>query len=188
MPALPPLMDVAAAIPDAVIDLRYATANNFLGRPVYPLAAAFLRLPTLDKLAKAADALRAKGLRLVLYDAYRPLAAQRQFWAAKPDSVFVADPKKGSNHNRAAAVDVGLAGQDGKALPMPSEFDDFTEKATQSYSEGDPSARERRETLRAAMEAAGFRSIEAEWWHYSDPDGAAWPLLDFDLDLLARRD
>ena len=188
MPALPPLMDVAAVIEDAVLDLRYATANNFLGRPVYPTAAAFLRLPTLDKLSKAAGALRSHEWRLVIYDAYRPLAAQRQFWEAKPDTTFVADPKKGSNHNRAAAVDVGLADLDGKPLPMPSEFDEFGEKAAASYAGGDAAARGRRDALRRAMEAAGFRSIEAEWWHFSDPDGAAWPLLDFDLDLLARRE
>lgn len=184
--AIPAIVDVPAIIPDAVLDIRYATANNFLSRPVYPFAAAYLRLPTAEKLAAAAESLRARGYRLVIYDAYRPMAAQRQLWAAKPDPAFVADPARGSYHNRAAAVDVALADKDGRALVMPSDFDDFSEKARLSYEGGSAPARRRRDELCQAMEAAGLRSFEQEWWHYRDPAGAAWPLLDFDFELFRR--
>jgi D-alanyl-D-alanine dipeptidase len=146
-----------------VIDLRYARAENAFGERLYGAQAkAYLREPTARKLAKAAALLKPR--RLVVLDAYRPLSVQRRMWALKPDARYVADPKKGSMHNRGAAVDVWLEG-----LPMPSEFDDFSEKARHG-----PASAE----LREAMRAAGFQSLENEWWHYSDPDGRAWSLLD----------
>jgi len=174
----PELVDLAALIPDAVLDLRYATRDNFLGEVVYGAAAARLRRPAAEKLVGVAAALRARGLRLVIYDAYRPLSAQRRMWALKPDRRYVADPARGSQHNRGAAVDAALADESGRALPMPSAFDEFGPRAAHSYAGGDPAARENRRTLREAMEAGGFLALEEEWWHYADPGGRAWPLLD----------
>jgi D-alanyl-D-alanine dipeptidase len=172
------LVDLLTAIPDCVLDIRYATARNFLGRAVYPAPRALLHESAAAKAAAAADALRREGLRLVVHDAYRPLSVQRLMWALTPDRRFVADPARGSQHNRAAALDCALADREGKPLPMPSEYDEFTHRSSHSYRGGDPAALERRAVLRRAMEGAGFRALEAEWWHYSDPDGAGWPLLD----------
>lgn len=174
----PGLVDLAALIPDAVLDLRYATTDNFLGERIYERAVALLRRPTAEKLAAAARTLREKGLRLVIYDALRPLSAQRKMWALKPDRRYVADPARGSQHNRGAAVDVSLADASGRPLPMPSEFDEFGPRAAHSYADGDAVARGNRDALRAAMEAAGFAAYELEWWHYADPQGREWPLLD----------
>lgn len=172
------LVAVLAFVPDAVLDLRYATARNFLGRPLYPSATALLRRPAAERLARAAGALRAQGLRLVVYDAYRPLSVQKAMWKAKPDTRFVADPRRGSAHNRGAAVDVGLADASGRPLPMPTDFDAFGPKAAHGAPGVPAEAAANAARLRAAMEGAGFVALESEWWHYRDPDSASWPVLD----------
>ncbi len=182
--AADPLVDARAAAPDAVLDVRYATARNMLGRAAYPLAAAYLRRSTAAKLGRAAEALRARGLRLVIYDAYRPLSVQRLLWAARPDPRFVADPARGSAHNRAAAVDVGLADADGRALEMPCAFDEFGPRAAHDAPGAAPEAAARARALRAAMESAGFEALSEEWWHYADPDARSWPVLDVPLEAL----
>ncbi|MDP3541328.1 MAG: D-alanyl-D-alanine dipeptidase [Elusimicrobiota bacterium] len=186
LPLAEPLIDLQAFIPDAVLDIRYATKDNLTGRPLYPFAAAFLRRSAADKLSRAAADLRAKGRRLVIYDAYRPLSAQKALWAAKPDPRFVADPAKGSSHNRAGAVDVALADAAGAKLAMPSDFDDFGPLARHGAPGVPPEARRNAEILRAALEAAGFVSYAGEWWHYRDPDAAEWPVLDVPFEAAAR--
>lgn len=169
-----PLVPVISSVPDAVLDLRYATARNFTGRPLYPAPIALLRRSTAALLATAASALRAKGLRLVIYDAYRPLSVQKILWAAMPDPKFVADPARGSLHNRGGAVDLGLADTKGVSLEMPTDFDAFVPAARHDGS-GNAAV------LKAAMEAAGFQSDKDEWWHYHDPAAKAWPNLDLPL-------
>ncbi|MBI3288665.1 MAG: M15 family metallopeptidase [Elusimicrobia bacterium] len=181
MTALPlqadPLVDLQAAIPDAVLDVKYATEDNVTGRRLYPFAAAYLRRSTAGKLVEAAATLRAKGLRLVIYDAYRPLSVQKALWAVRPDPRWVADPARGSSHNRGGAVDVALADRAGKTLEMPSRFDEFGPRSRHGSSAGSPGARNAA-SLKAALEAAGFESLADEWWHYRDPASRAWPLLD----------
>ncbi len=172
-PTTNPLTDVRALIPDAVLDVRYAAKDNLAGRALYPFPAVWLRRSSAEKLARAADALRAQGLRLVIFDAYRPLAAQKALWAAKPDPAFVADPAKGSSHNRGGAVDVGLADAAGKPLPAPSAYDEFG-----------PRARRRVKALDAAMTSAGFEPLAEEWWHFRDPDSKGWPILDVPFEEL----
>ena len=102
------LVPVQSMVADAVLDIRYATTANFLKRAVYPSPAAYLRKPAAEKLAHAAASLRLEGFRLVIHDAYRPLSAQKDMWQAAPDKRFVADPARGSMHNRGAAVDAAL--------------------------------------------------------------------------------
>lgn len=184
--AADPLVDVRTLVPDAVLDVRYATAQNFVGRALYPAPAAYLRRSTAVKLAKAAELLRARGRRLVIYDAYRPLSVQKEMWAAKPDRRFVADPARGSSHNRGAAVDAGLADAQGRALPMPSAFDEFGPRAAHGAPGVPPAARAEAQALMAAMAAAGFSPLPEEWWHYRDPESGAWPLLDVPIKELAR--
>lgn len=174
-PTSNPLTDLRTVIPDVVLDVRYAGKDNLAGRALYPFPAAYLRRSAAEKLAKAAGTLRAKGLRLVVYDAYRPLSAQKALWKAKPDARYVADPKKGSSHNRGAAVDVALADKDGKALPAPSRFDEFG-----------PRAKVRVPELDAAMTAAGFVPLAEEWWHFKDADAEDWPALDVPFEELKK--
>jgi len=184
--AADPLVDVRTLIPDAVLDVRYATGRNFVGRALYPAPAAYLRRSTALKLARAAELLRARGRRLVIFDAYRPLSVQKELWKAKPDRRFVADPARGSAHNRGGAVDAALADAGGRALPMPSAYDEFGPRAAHGAPGVPPEARAEAETLKAAMTAAGFSALAEEWWHYQDPESKAWPLLDVPLKELDK--
>ncbi|HUL57711.1 MAG TPA: M15 family metallopeptidase [Anaeromyxobacteraceae bacterium] len=178
----PSLVDVSARIPDAVLDLRYATPHNFLGRAVYPAGArCLLEAPVADRLARAAAHLREQGLRLVLWDCYRPLSVQREMWKLVPRPGYVADPAKGSNHNRGAAVDVSLAGPDGGPVPLPTEFDTFSAAAHARAKDVPDPARKNRDRLRAAMEAEGFRVNPMEWWHFDAPEARGAPVLDVPL-------
>jgi len=179
-----PLVDLRAVLPDAVLEIRYARADNFLGRALYSRPAAFLRRSSSEKLAKAAASLREQGLRLAVFDAYRPLSVQRAMWKAKPDPRFVADPARGSAHNRGGAVDVGLVDASGRFLPMPSAFDEFGPRAAHDAPGATPEERANARVLKAAMEAAGFSSLPEEWWHYRDPASKEWPLLDVPLEEL----
>ena len=183
-PASASLAEVVRAVPDAVPDLRYATDRNFTAKALYPAGArCLLRADVTARLVRAAAQLRRQGLRLRLYDCFRPLSVQRTLWARFPRRGFVADPDHGgSNHNRAAAVDVGLADPQGGPVELPTEFDAFDARARADAVEGvSEAARRNRAALRAAMEAAGFRVNRAEWWHYDAPEARGAPLLDAPL-------
>lgn len=177
------LVELSQLIPTICLDIRYAGNNNFLGRPVYPSARCFLRKNAAIRLARVQKRLWKEGRGLVVYDGYRPMSVQKIFWEILPDDRFVADPATGSKHNRGSAVDVGLM-ENGVVLLMPSEFDDFTEKASHGYLGGSDAARANRRELKEAMMAEGFIPYEHEWWHYDDPDWQSSPLLDLDLDSL----
>lgn len=180
----PPLADAAALIPDARLDVRYATADNLAGRPLYPAARCLLLPAVTARLERAAAALRARGYRLVLHDCYRPLSVQRALWAAAPRPGYVADPRTGSNHNRAAAVDLSLERADGTPVPLPTDYDAFVPaaRARAGAAEGvSPEARRHRDALRAAMLGAGFTPHPAEWWHFDAPEARGAPLLDLPL-------
>jgi D-alanyl-D-alanine dipeptidase len=177
------LVDVTRLIPDARLDIRYASTRNFTGRALYPVARCLLVPDAAERLARAAAALRAKGFRLLLYDCYRPLSVQRELWKARPEPGYVADPATGSHHNRGAAVDLALADRDGRPVEMPTDFDAFSPRARAWASEGlTHAARRHRDLLRAAMLAAGFTVNPLEWWHYDAPRPLTAPLLDRPLD------
>lgn len=190
LPAAPPgWADVTAVIPDAVLDARYAAADNVLGRPFAP-ARCLLRERVAARLARAATALRVAGYRLVLWDCYRTPAAQAALWAHRPDPRYVAEPRTdgdgrptaGSRHTRGAAVDVSLADAAGVPLAMPTAHDEFSAAAHRSHAlAGDGAAARHARALDAAMTRAGFVGVASEWWHYDDPDGASSPLADLDL-------
>lgn len=175
----PELVDALTLVPDAVVDLRYATPDNLIGRPLYPVARCLLLRPVAERLARAADRLRAQGLRLRLWDCYRPLSVQRALWAAYPRRGYVADPEHGgSHHNRAAAVDVALAARDGGEVELPTGFDAFG-PAAHAWAAGVPrTARANRDRLRRAMEAEGFKVNPVEWWHFDAPEAQGARLLD----------
>jgi zinc D-Ala-D-Ala dipeptidase len=178
----PVLVEVRQAIPDVVVDLRYATADNFLKEQVYPDGArCLLRREAVERLARAAEALRARGFRLRLYDCYRPRSVQWKMWRILPKPGYVADPRKGSNHNRGAAVDLTLATAAGAEVEMPTPFDTFGPAAHHGFSGGSEASRRHRELLREAMEAAGFRPNRMEWWHYDLRGATVLPVLDVPL-------
>jgi D-alanyl-D-alanine dipeptidase len=175
------LVELSKISPRILLDIRYATPNNFTGKAVYPSARCFLLREAADRLHRVQLNLEKMGLGLKVYDGYRPLAVQKIFWALVPDPRYVADPAEGSKHNRGASVDLTLVGPDGQELLMPTEFDDFTEKAGHGYMGGPEEALLNRNILRSAMEAEGFIPYEGEWWHYDDPDWKNFPILDISI-------
>lgn len=177
------LVDVASLIEDVVVDMRYATADNLFGRAVYPEGApCLLRRSTAERLAKVAERLRREdGTRLRVFDCYRPHSVQFELWKIMPVRGYVAPPKGGSVHNRGGAVDLTLANPDGESLPMPTDFDELSERAWHRYEGTSPERKRNRHRLRQAMEKEGFRSIRKEWWHYEDPEAKGAPLLDMPL-------
>ncbi|MBK8913254.1 MAG: M15 family metallopeptidase [Phycisphaerales bacterium] len=176
------LVDLAALTPPPVIDLCYATDRNFTGVVLYPAARAWLVASAAERLQRVTAELAEEGLRLVVWDAYRPLSVQRRMWEAHPDERFIAPPTRGSRHNRGASVDVALAGGDGGLLEMPTDFDEFSPRAHSAYEGCSAAARVHRDRLRAAMTAAGFVGIQDEWWHFDAPDWREHPLLDVALE------
>jgi len=170
-------VDVTTVIPDAVIDIRYATADNFTGKKLYPVARCKLRRAVATRLARVAKVLRKQDRRLLIWDCYRPRSIQDQLWKLVPDERYVANPKKGSRHNRGAAVDVALVDREGKPVTLPTKFDEFSEAAHRDKAlVGDSGAEARR--LDAAMKREGFVGMPTEWWHFDAPDAAKYPLAD----------
>jgi zinc D-Ala-D-Ala dipeptidase len=175
------LVDALRLIPDLKLDVRYATANNFTKQQVYDSAKCFLRAEVAQQLAKVQTDLKKRGLGLLIYDCYRPLAVQRKFWAIVPDDRYVANPAQGSRHNRGAAVDLSLVDKNGKPLEMPTDFDDFSEKAHRDYSRVSRKARKHRQWLQDAMQKHGFVGLKTEWWHFDFGDWKRYPLLDIPI-------
>ena len=170
-------MDVAVAIADAVIDIRYATKDNFTGRALYPVARCTLRRAVVARLVVVADVLRKRDRRLLLWDCYRPLSIQRALWRRVPDPRYVADPGVGSNHNRGAAIDLAIVDSTGAAVALPTTFDDFTPAAHRDRALAGSAGREARR-LADAMAGAGFVGLATEWWHFDAPDSANYALSD----------
>ncbi len=185
LPSLLPLdyrlIDIQTIAPDIVLDMRYATSNNFLKAPVYPVARCLLRAPVAEALKRVQADLITQGLGLKLFDCYRPLSVQRAMWKILPDSNYVANPAKGSRHNRGAAVDLTLVDAMGKELEMPTEFDDFSEKAFPDSPTMTAVARRNVDILRTAMEKQGYTAISTEWWHYDGPNWRRYGVLNQSL-------
>jgi len=172
-----PLVDAAEIVPGLIVDLAYAREDNLAGRPLYPPdAKCWLRRSVAQRLALAADALRKQGFRPVARDCTRSLEAQRALWKAHPHPGAVADPARGSLHARGVAIDLELADLLGARLRMPTAFDDFGPEAKADAPLPDGPLKQRREALKAAMYAAGFRVNPQEWWHYSRLYGWRWPV------------
>jgi len=173
------LVEVPERIPTALVELKYATDDNFMKKQVYPTGARCLLLErTLKRLAQAAQALAAQGYRLKLYDCYRPQSVQVELWKNQPRPGYVMDPQKGSTHSRGTAVDLTLVTRDGAPIEMPSAYDFFGKAAHHGYAGGPPAARAHRDALRTAMEAAGFKPNPLEWWHYELLDAWSAPVRD----------
>ncbi len=168
------LVDVTEIDPAFKLDVRYATDNNFMGGAVYEVAGAVLQRPVAEDLAKVQAELKHDGYGIVVFDGYRPFYVTVAMWLVTPEHLredFVAKPHRGSIHNRGAAVDIGLYHLDsGEQAEMPSDYDEFTERAAFDFAGGSDAVRQRRDRLIACMADHGFRVYRAEWWHFNHPD------------------
>jgi D-alanyl-D-alanine dipeptidase len=173
-----PLVDAASVVPKLIVDLRYATAGNFTGKALYPKdTVCLLRRSVAERLALAAKTLAKEKLRLVAWDCLRTPEAHAALWKAHPEAGSVADPGRGSLHERGVAVDVGLAGWDGRPVEVPTAFDAFGPAAAADAPLPDGPAKRHRDLLLAAMHSAGFRPNPKEWWHFSRLYGWRWPAV-----------
>ncbi|HEY8362514.1 MAG TPA: M15 family metallopeptidase [Tissierellaceae bacterium] len=172
-----------------IIDLRYATTNNFTGKKIYPVNVAVIRKETGEKLVKAQKIFKKDGYSLKIWDAYRPLHVQRLLFEACPIDDYVAMPPEKPitsgfkpRHNNGMAVDVTLVDKYGNELEMPSDFDDFSERAKLTYPFMSKEARKNVDYLHEVMRSVGFRSYENEWWHFVDAVEEPTPYLDIPLE------
>jgi len=188
----PDLVELVTMDPTIKLDIRYATPNNFVGRPLYAEARAFLQRPAAEALVRAHRSLRENGYGLLIFDGYRPWSVTKLFWETVSPELrekgFVANPAKGSKHNRGAAVDLSLYDlATGREVEMPSAYDEFSERADPDYAGGRDEQRARRDLLRAAMEAEGFTVDPGEWWHFNFKDWQEYPILDTPFREISQR-
>jgi D-alanyl-D-alanine dipeptidase len=180
-------VDMKEFNPRIIVDMKYATEDNFTKKRLYDSNTCFLRKSTAVKLDAVQKKLQGMKLGLKVWDCYRPLAVQRILWAILPDERYVANPEKGSRHNRASAVDVTLIDFQGEELQMPTGFDDFSPRAYHHYQDLPDQAIRNRELLKGLMEKAGFIPLSEEWWHYDDEEWVQFDMMDVSFgDLLKQ--
>ena len=184
------LVEIVKLDPDVHLDVRYATSNNFTGRPVYTQPRAFLQRPAAEALVRVNRSLRDKGYGLLVFDGYRPWSVTRLFWEITPkdkrEKGFVANPSKGSKHNRGAAVDLSMYElATGKEVVMPSAYDEFSDRADPDFAGGTAEERARRDLLRAEMEKEGFTVDPGEWWHFNYKGWEQYPILDVPFEKIS---
>lgn len=171
-------------VPHLKTDFVYATKHNFTHTALYKNPQPYALRPLAEALRKAAAALEAKGIGIILYDAYRPYSVTEKMWAIEPDARYAADPRFGSGHNRGIAVDIGLYKlSTGKLLPMPTGFDNFTDTAHSDFMNLPKTVLANRQLLKTVMEKYGLKQLSTEWWHFYIPDKKA-KILDLDFDTL----
>ena len=180
------LINIKTIIPNIVVDIKYATADNFTKKIVYPSDQCYLIDTVAQALKLAAQDFSDLGYVIKIWDGYRPLKMQHIFWKLVPDPNYVADPKQGSRHNRGCAVDVTLVDDAGQELDMGTSFDDFTTKAHRDYSNFSPVVLKNRQILQTIMEKHGFMGWHKEWWHFDFKDWEQHPILDIPFEDLER--
>jgi CubicO group peptidase (beta-lactamase class C family)/D-alanyl-D-alanine dipeptidase len=176
----PDLADLAKLDETMKLDIRYATTNNFLSTEFYSSARAFMQRPAAESLVRVNKKLKDQGYGLLIHDAYRPWYVTKMFWDATPEKYhnFVADPTKGSRHNRGCAVDLTLYDlKTGKPVSMVGGFDEFSDRSYPDYVGGTSLERWHRDLLRRSMEAEGFAVYQDEWWHFDFKDWKKYPIL-----------
>ncbi len=176
------LVDILSINPTIVLDLRYATENNFTHHKLYPVARCLLRREPAESLSAVQKDLKSRGLGLKIFDGYRPLSIQKKLWESVPDDRYVANPAKGSRHNRGAAVDLTIIDSLGRELEMPTPFDSFTEKAHCGYMKLTKKILQNRSLLEKVMMRHGFVLMSSEWWHFDFRGWGKFPVLDQPLE------
>src|SRR5688500_382135 len=185
----PDLVELVKLDPTIKLDIRYAGTNNFLGKPVYKEARAFLQRPAAESVLRAHRALKPHGYGLLIHDGYRPWAITKLFWdmTSGKQREFVADPATGSKHNRGCAVDLTLYElATGKVVQMPGDYDEMTERSHPDDTGGAAEQRARRDLLRKVMEAEGFTVEPNEWWHYNYKDWRLYPITDIPFSAIEK--
>ena len=185
----PDLVELVKLDPTIKLDIRYATSNNFLSTPLYTQARAFMQRPAAEALVRVNKTLSQKGYGLLIHDGYRPWYVTKIFWDATPDDkkMFVADPSRGSMHNRGCAVDLSLYDlKSGKEVVMPSGYDEMTPRAFANYTGGTWEQKLRREILRQTMEKEGFKVNPKEWWHFDYKDWQKYAILNVKFEDLKQ--
>ena len=183
------MIELKTLIPGVIYDLRYASKNNFMKRVMYPVNTrlTYLRLPAAQALQKVQQDLNKKGYGLKIYDAYRPYAVTVKFWELVKDERYVANPSRGSGHNRGVAVDLTLVNlQTGKELDMGTGFDNFSDTAHHTFTNLSKEIQQNRELLKSTMSKYGFTPYTDEWWHYSIPNSGKFEILDIDFKKLKK--
>lgn len=181
------LIDLEKYIPGIVLDIRYATENNFTKTKIYTQPKAYLRKPAAEALKRAQEELNKIGLGFKVYDAYRPYAATKYFYTVYHDTDFVADPRYGSIHNKGCAVDVSLVDlKTGEELQMPTPFDEFTDRARHTYNDLPQEALKNRAKLVEIMEKHGFNLLKSEWWHYNYHERSKYKLMNISFEELEK--
>jgi len=181
------LVDLEKVIPGIVLDIRYATTNNFTGEKIYTLAKAYARKPVAEALKKAQAEFNKMGYGVKMYDAYRPYKATVKFYEVYKDTTYVASPYKGSRHNRGCALDMTIIDlKTGKELQMPTEFDSFKKEAWPYSPVSDPVIKKNRETLISVMHKNGFKVTGSEWWHFDFIGWQKFEVMDIDFEELKK--
>jgi len=184
------LVELRKLDPTIKLEIRYATTNNLFGTVFYSEPRAFMQRPAAEAVARVNRKLKASGYGLLVHDAYRPWYVTKVFWDATPDDKkkFVADPSKGSRHNRGCAVDITLYDlKTGKPIEMVSTYDETTDRAYPDYPGGTSLQRWHRDLLRTAMESEGFTVYEAEWWHFDYKDWQKYHIGNVPFDQIGNR-
>ncbi|MBO2011838.1 M15 family metallopeptidase [Hymenobacter negativus] len=181
------LVELVRLDPTIKLDIRYATVHNFMGQVLYPQARVFLQRPAAEALVQVNAELKPLGYRLLVFDGYRPWRITKQMWDRTPAAKreFVADPRKGSRHNRGCAVDLSLCNlATGQEIEMPGAYDEMSPRSYATYTGGTARQREQRDLLRRLMEAHGFTVLPAEWWHFDYKEWKSYPIQDVPFDKL----
>lgn len=182
------LINLEKHVPGLVMDIRYATTNNFTKEKIYNLARAYARKPVADALKKVQAELAAEGLGIKMFDAYRPYKATVKFYEVYKDTTYVASPYRGSRHNRGCALDITLVDvKTGAELKMPTAYDSFRKEAWPSTPVKDPVIAANRAKLIAIMKKHGFRVNGSEWWHYDFIGWKKYEVLDINFEELERK-
>ena len=184
----PDLVELISLDPTLRLEVRYATANNLVGRPVYDEARAFLQRPAAEALVRAHQSLKKHGYGLLIFDGYRPWSVTKIFWEVTPPEKrqFVANPAQGSKHNHGCAVDLSLYDlKTGKEVTMPGVYDEMTERSYPTYNGGTVEQRTARDLLRKVMEEQGFTVYPIEWWHFDYKHWPQYPILNIPFHQIA---
>ncbi|HEY6063769.1 MAG TPA: M15 family metallopeptidase [Chitinophagaceae bacterium] len=183
------MVELRTFIPGIIYDLRYATTNNFMHQLMYPekTTVTFMRLPATEALQKVQKELNETGLGVKIFDAYRPYSVSVKFWELVHDERYVANPSKGSGHNRGIAVDLTIIDlKTGRELDMGTGFDNFTDTAHQTFTNLPEEILQNRGLLRSTMEKYGFKALDTEWWHFYLANGSSFEILDIGFKKLKK--
>lgn len=181
------LVDLSKFVPGLVLDIRYATTNNFTGTQIYNLAKAYARRPVAEALFKVQNELKPNGLGIKMFDAYRPYKATVKFYEVYKDTTYVASPYRGSRHNRGCALDLTIINlKTGEELQMPTEYDSFKKEAWPSTPVKDPVVRANRALLIEVMQKHGFKVNGSEWWHFDFIGWKNYEVMDIDFEELEK--